>query len=195
MFTANTERRRFFRIDDTLCISYRLIDPETASAGLKAMEPLSRQFSVAATLDVLSQEAQRIMLRIEKQNPEWLELYQVLDAKINTLAQAMMFACSDVDAQNCRDVNLSASGVAFAQSSLLDIGQNLAIEMYLPSTLALILVYGKVVNCQELAEGQYSISVDYTHIRAEDQELLIKHVVRRQWQQLQQNKMRAESLS
>lgn len=195
MLTANTERRRFFRIADTICISYRLIDPETANAGLKAMGLLSRQFSVAATLDVLSQEAQRIMLRIDKQNPEWLELYQVLDAKINTLAQAMMLIGSNVDAQNCREVNLSASGVAFEQSSPLDIAQNLAIEMYLPSTLALIPVYGKVVNCQALREGQYLISVDFTHIREEEQELLIKHVVRRQWQQLQQNKMRAESMS
>ncbi|MDD2739296.1 MAG: PilZ domain-containing protein [Methylomonas lenta] len=193
MLNATADRRRFFRVDDTISLSYQLIDENTAAQGLKSSGYLNSEYSLAATLDVLSQEAMRIMQHLEKQNSEFLELYKVLDAKINVMAQAVMFVGSNVDAQDCQDVNLSAAGLAFQQPTALELGQNLAIEMYLPSTLALILVYGKVINCQAVDAGQYVISVEYTQIREEDQELLIKHVVRKQWQQLRESKSNVQA--
>ena len=193
MLNATADRRRFFRVDDSISLSYQLIDENTAAQRLKSSAYLNNEYSLAATLDVLSQEAIRIMQHLEKQNSELLELYKVLDAKINAMAQAVMFIGTNVDAQNCQDVSLSAAGLAFQQSAALELGQNLAIEMYLPATLALILVYGKVVNCQASDAGQYLISVEYTQIREEDQELLIKHVVRKQWQQLRESKTNAQA--
>lgn len=188
-----SERRRFFRIDDTISLSYRLIDEETAHLGLRNTMNMPSEYSLAATLDVLSQEALRIMQRLENQNDELVELYKVLDAKINAVAQTAMFKGSNVNEENCREVNLSAAGVAFQQSTPLTIGQNLALEMYLPSTLALLMVYGQVIKCEALQSDGYLISVEYTDIKEEDQELLIKHVVRKQWQQLQEKRSRAEA--
>jgi hypothetical protein len=191
---TNTERRRFFRINDTVSLSYRLIDAVTASRGFGSLgSPVSSEFALAATLDVLSQETTRVMQRLEKQSPEYLELFRILDAKIGAIAQAIMFVGSNVNAQNCQDVNLSASGLAFQQKEALPEGQDLAIEIYLPSTLALMLIYGRVVSCRvgdaEGDEGEnHVICVDFTHIREADQELLIKHVVRTQWQQLRDRK-------
>lgn len=193
MLNATPERRRFFRINDTVSMSYRQIDETIANLGLKSLGIAGGEFSLAATLDVLSQEAMRIMQRLEKQSPELLELYRVLDAKVNAVARATMFVGSNVNAQNCQDVNLSASGLAFEQGEPLAIGQNLAIEIYLPSTLALMQLYAKVVSCRPVDSAteqlaRYTISVDFTHVREDDQELLIKHVVRTQWQQLRESK-------
>ncbi len=188
MTPAQAEKRRFFRINDNISLSYELLDPDTAKRGLNSsVGRLDNQYSLAATLDVLAQESTRIMQRLDQQGSEMLELYKILDAKMNALAQVVMFVGSSVDRQTSRQVNLSATGLAFQQAESLALDQYLAIEMYLPTTLALIKVYGKVVNCQTLANGQYSISVDYTHIQEEDRELLIKHVVRKQWQQLREN--------
>lgn len=188
MTPAQAEKRRFFRINDNISLSYELLDPDTAKRGLNSsVGRLDNQYSLAATLDVLAQESTRIMQRLDQQGSEMLELYKILDAKMNALAQVVMFVGSSVDRQTSRQVNLSATGLAFQQAESLALDQYLAIEMYLPTTLALIKVYAKVVNCQTLANGQYSISVDYTHIQEEDRELLIKHVVRKQWQQLREN--------
>lgn len=182
MHNATTEKRRSFRIDDTINLSYRLIDQKTADLGIRN---LSNEYSLAATLDVLSQEALRIIQHLNKKDSEIAELFKVLDAKINAVAQTVMFVGSDINAQNCLDVNLSATGLAFYQPTPVEVGQNLAIEMFLPTMPALILVYGKVMNCQQIQPDRFLISVDYTHIKEDDQELLIKHVVRMQWQKLQ----------
>lgn len=192
MLNATSERRRFFRIDDTISLSYTSITEETADKGLRSTGQISSEYALAATLDVLSQEAIRIMQHLEKQNSDFLELYKVLDAKINAIAQAVTFAGRNINAESGQEVSLSASGLAFQQSTPLEIGQNLAIEMYLPSTLGFFLVYARVINCLSLESGNYSISVEYTQVREEDQELLIKHVVRKQWQQLRENKEQAE---
>ncbi len=184
MNNITTEKRRSFRIDDTISLTYRAIDDDTANLGLSH---LLTERSLAATLDVLSQDTLRIIQRLDKKNPEIVELFKVLDAKINALAENVMFIGSDTRAQSSQDVNLSATGLAFYQTTALQAGQHLAIEMSLPTMLALILVYGKVVNCQKIQADQFLISIDYTHIREDDQELLIKHVVRSQWQKLQKN--------
>lgn len=182
MHNTTTEKRRSFRINDTINLSYRLIDPKTADLGIRH---LPNEYSLAAILDVLSQEALIIIQSLDKKDAKIAELFKVLDAKINAVAQTVMFVESDIDVQKALDVNLSATGVAFYQPASLDIGQNLAIEMFLPGMLALILVYAKVVNCQQTQPDQFLISVDFTDIKQDDQELLIKHVVRMQWQQLQ----------
>jgi hypothetical protein len=193
MLNDTPERRRFFRVNDSVSLSYRLIDAATASMGLKAAEIVSSEFSLAATLELLSQDASKIMQHLQTQNPQFLELYRVLDAKINTIAQSVMFLDSNVNAKSCQNVNLSAAGLAFQQSEVLEAGQNLAIQLYLPGALAQICVYARVVNCKAVDAGSdFLIGVDFTHVREEDQELLIKHVVRTQWQQLRESKAMAD---
>ncbi len=189
------EKRRFFRIDDTISLTYQLIDETMVSAGLRAMAHVYSEYALGATLDALSQESSRVMLLVEKQNDPLLELYKILDAKINAIAQTLILGNNKLVSHSCKEVNLSASGVAFQQENALDIGQHIAIEMYLPSTLAVILVYGKVIKCDQLEERQYAVSVDFVDIRPEDQELLIKHVVRKQWQQLQEKRALSETAS
>lgn len=193
MLDDTSERRRFFRVNDSVSLSYQLIEATTASMGLKALEKVSNEFSLAATLELLSQDASRIMQHLQTQNPQFLELYRVLDAKINAIAQSVMFLGYNVNAKSCQHVNLSAAGLAFQQQEALDVGQNLAIQLYLPGALAQIGVYGRVVNCKTVdTSNDYLIGVDFTHVREEDQELLIKHVVRTQWQQLRESKAMAD---
>jgi Tfp pilus assembly protein PilZ len=193
MLNETSERRRFFRINDSVSLSYRLIDAATANMGLKATDIVNSEFSLAATLELLSQDALRMMQHLQAQNPQFLDLYRVLDAKINAIAQAMMFLDRNVNAKSCQNVSLSAAGLAFQQQDVLEVGQNLAIQLYLPGALAQICVYARVVNCKPVDAGNdQMIGVDFTHVREEDQELLIKHVVRTQWQQLRESKAMAQ---
>lgn len=193
MLNESPERRRFFRVNDSVSLSYQLIDAATVDLGLKAAESISNEFSLAATLELLSQDAARIMQHLQTQSPQFLELYQVLDAKINAIAQAVMYLDNNANAKRCQHVNLSAAGLAFQQQEVLEIGQNLAIQLYLPGALAQIFIYARVVNCKPVdATKEQLICVDFTHVREEDQELLIKHVVRTQWQQLRESKAMAD---
>jgi hypothetical protein len=58
--------------------------------------------------------------------------------------------------------------------------------------MAVIVAYGKVVYCKKSQSGDqqfpYLVGVDYVNMKDQDRELLIKHVVKKQMQQLRDKK-------
>jgi hypothetical protein len=77
-------------------------------------------------------------------------------------------------------------------------GTPLEIRLLLLPALAGILAFGSVVECTEppagedRAAGSRLMRVDFTHIRDEDRDLLIKHMLRRQGERLRQARAAAE---
>lgn len=191
MKTENQERRRFFRIDDTVNLFYKIVDEETVTALSYVSDDVLSNSSLAAILDALSQEARIIGFRLEKKEPEIFEYLKLMDAKINMVAQAVMMEGSKFGEHDSQDVNISASGLAFHTDEELNAGQFLEIKMMLTSCMAVIVVYAKVVYClydEDNEEFPYHIGVDYINMKEEDRELLIKHVVKKQMQQIRESK-------
>ncbi len=60
--------------------------------------------------------------------------------------------------------------------------------MLLASSMTVIATYGKVIHCKKQAEDDseypFLVGVDYYNMKDPDKELLIKHVVKRQMQQI-----------
>jgi len=82
--------------------------------------------------------------------------------------------------------------LAFESEEALAVGDYLEIKMLLVSCMAVIVTYGKVIYCktQNNPDSRFShvIGVDYVNMKEQDRELLIRHVVKRQLQQLRENK-------
>lgn len=193
MNTENQERRRFFRIEDTVNLFYKVIDEETVSELSYVSDDVLSNSSLAAVLDAISQEARIIGFRLEKREPEIFEYLKLMDAKINMVAQAVMMQGNQFGEHDTRDVNISASGLAFHTDEELKAGQFLEIKMMLTSCMAVIVVYAKVVYClydEDNEESPYHVGVDYINMKDEDRELLIKHVVKKQMQQIRESKQR-----
>lgn len=193
MNTENQERRRFFRIEDTVNLFYKVIDEETVSELSYVSDDVLSNSSLAAVLDAISQEARIIGFRLEKREPEIFEYLKLMDAKINMVAQAVMMQGNQFGEHDTRDVNISASGLAFHTDEELKAGQFLEIKMMLTSCMAVIVVYAKVVYSlydEDNEESPYHVGVDYINMKDEDRELLIKHVVKKQMQQIRESKQR-----
>lgn len=191
MNTEHPERRRFFRIDDTVNLFYKVVDEQTVSALSHVSDDVLGNSSLAAVLDAISQEARIIGFRLEKKEPEIFEYLKLMDAKINMIAQAVMMQGEQFGEHDSRDVNISASGLAFNADEALEEGQFLEIKMMLTSCMAVIVVYARVIYCmpnEDDPQFPYHIGVDYINMKDEDRELLIKHVVKKQMQQIRESK-------
>lgn len=189
----NEERRRFFRIDDDINLYYRVIDAKSVNDMSHVRPDILGSCSLSTALDMLTQEAKVTMRRIESRDPEIADYLKVLNNKIDLIAQALVLQGADFGEKKPRNVNLSASGLAFDNEEALNIGDYLEIKMVLSSLVAVILVYARVVYCKENADQQYNklpflISVDYVNIQEQDRELLIRHIVRRQMQQIRESR-------
>ncbi len=185
------DRRRFFRIEDNVNLFYKVIDEQTVEALSHVSDDVLSNCSLVAALDVLSQKAHIIAPRLERSDPEIYEYLKIMDTKINLIAQAVMRQGSDFLEHSSRNVNLSASGIAFEAEESIEVGEFLEIKIMLTSCMAVIIAYAKVIYCKQNEQSDdfpYFIGVDYVNMKDDDRELLIKHVVKRQMQQLRENK-------
>ncbi len=190
--TATEDRRRFFRINDEVNLSYKIVDEQKIYAASQVTDDLLSNCSLVTALDVLDQESRLIMHRIEKIEPEIAEYLKMLDTKISLLVQAILQQGNDISDSNMRNANISASGIAFECEGTVKEGAFVEINLLLTSCLAMIVIYGKVIYCNENTESEnsksYQVGVDYINLKEQDREVLIKHVVKRQMQQIRDQK-------
>jgi len=189
--TIPEDRRRFFRIDDAVNLYYRIVDEQTVLSASNTSDDVLSSCSLVTALDVLGQESRAVMYRIEKKDSEVAEYLKLMDSKINLLAQAVLQQSNDMSESKVCNTNLSASGLAIEVDSEIEKGEFIEVKLFLSSCVSVILLYGKVVYCKQNTQtvsSSYQVGVDYINLKDDDREILIKHIVKRQMQQIRENK-------
>ncbi len=183
------EKRRYFRVHDTIHLLHRVIDANHIERSHVTNDVLSN-YSLAAALDVLNQEAAAVVSRLERRDPEIVEYLKIIDSKINLLSQALVGQDNAFSEHDKQQVNLSASGLAFSNDEIIPVGSLVELRMLLASCLAVIVAYGRVVQCKDIGNSDhpYEVCVEYINMNDNDRELLIKHVVKKQMQQFRDNR-------
>jgi len=190
--TMAEDRRRFFRIDDAINLYYRVVDEQAVVAASNTSDDVLSSCSLVTALEVLGQESRSVLYRIEKKDAEIAEYLKLMDSKISLLSQAILQQGQESSDNKLCNTNLSASGLAIQVDKPIKEGEFIEVKLFLSSCVAVILVYGKVIYCKknDLASGEppYQIGIDYINLKEEDREILIKHIVKRQMQQIRENK-------
>ncbi len=186
------ERREFFRIDDEIALQYKIINEDEKNSSDPQFFESIKQSSLSRALDSLSQESKTLMRRLERDQPDSADYLRLLENKVDVLARSIMLQNVDFGKVTARNVNLSATGIAFECDDNIQKDSVIEIQLLLPSSVSVIVAKGHVVYCQETTESQadfpYYVAVEYDVIEEDDKELLIKHVVKRQMQQLRDRK-------
>lgn len=181
-------RRRFFRIDDEVNLQYKIVDAQIALNDNKENTESLSSCSIVTTLDRLSEEAKLIMLRVRKIQPEVAEYLKILDTKIDLISQEAIRQHNNLAEENIRNANISATGLAFENNVEIEKGELLEIKLLLTSFSTVIVVYGQVIYCKNVDTEDdtmpYLVGIDYVNINEQDREILIKHVVKKQMQQI-----------
>jgi len=191
------ERRRFFRIEDLVHLTFRIIDETELAYKTDLLEKgLVEQFMITSSLAAVTADMSATLRKIEVNDPDVAHYLKSLDQKIDMIGRAFM-----VDEVNTQDnqacaVNLSASGIAFHHENEIPVGTYLEIKMLLMPSNAGVLTYGKVIGNDKVAgiKGtDIQVRVDFTHLREEDRDLLIRHVIRKQGDMLRERRVAREN--
>lgn len=191
------ERREFFRIDDTVALSFQMIPPSSLTKKLERQEKgLESDFTIMSNLAVISQEMAGVLRKIEGISPDIARYLKSLDQKIDLLGKAFLTWSNEMADQPASAVNLSASGMAFNAPEPTEIGTLLELKILLPFFTGLIL-YAEVVACEKLpSEGDaakvYQTRVNFQHLRDRDRDVLIRHVLQRQSEYLRKQRLERE---
>lgn len=180
----NDERRRYFRINDTLGVAYRVLTQEEIKSHDKDKKPAVNVFSLLANYDTALNEQ---LAQLQIKEPALEQVLSSLNKKINCLINHLEMESSLVErlAHKIREVNISACGIAFVAEGELNIGQDVSLDIALQPSEMHIFTCGKVVGCDaEPKGGGYYIRINFYDMSDQDQELLIQHIVQRQSTQL-----------
>lgn len=198
--TPDDERRRFFRIDDSVHLSLRVVPQDDLNGRLASLERnVADSFSLMTSLNMVTQQVSAGLRRIEAKDPDVADYLKALDKKLEILGRAFLSEEVDMSDKPVRAVNLSAGGVAMHSRDAFEENAVLEIKMLLLPSYTGVLTYGSVVDCRPL-EGEdadpdfpYLLRIDFSFMRDSDRDALIRHVLLKQAEWLRRRREDRES--
>jgi hypothetical protein len=182
------ERREFFRIDDSIQVSYRVIPAAEVPSNINDQMRAGDRFTVMTRLQEISQHLSASMHRIEQRDIDIADYLKALDEKINLLGRSFLTEERELLDQPSQKVNLSAGGLGMDITEQVDVGAMVEVKLLLLPSYTGLLAYGEVVGVEpsdgEHAEYPYHVRINFTLIRGSDQDALIRHITRRQGEML-----------
>ena len=194
----NDDRRRYYRIEDEVALSYRVLEGRELERAMDRFgSGADDTIALAATFASTSVEMRRALDVVKRDFPELAHYLEGLNSKLDILARLIVVRESGLPDNPTHEVNLSASGMSFNVTEAIATGSVLELKLLVFPSHICILTLGAVVNCvrQEGSHPQFPfrVGVDFSYIRDSDRELLIRHVVQKQSSELRRRRFGSES--
>lgn len=173
------ERRRYFRITDTVGLAYTLLS-EMGDAEAQALTPAQTLLSHLTEQD---KKIEKALIAAKKESPHVAELISLFNQKLERVVNLLTLEGKLIEqiAVRVREVNISACGIAFINEECLKIGTPLKLEMSLLPSEKTIYTQGRVIGCEPADdEGHFYIRIDFYGMKNQSQEVLIQHIVKNQ---------------
>ena len=176
---AEQERRRYFRIEDDVALSWEAI--EESDVILRKAELRRKRMTQGDRLRDTERDLQLLIDKLRIQNPEFARAIELLNVKFSTLKalheEAFLPAGSK---KRITRVDISACGVSFRTDERLLPGRKVVLDITLLPTDMVIECIAEVVGCEEDGENAWVLRFDFLDIPPEDEEVLVQHMVKRQ---------------
>ncbi len=181
------ERRRYFRIQDTVSIHYQILEGNglkeeiyQANVGyVKYSELRNASHCIDARLDAIAE-------KLGRENPLVAEAITLISRRFALLE--LMSGDSKPEAVMQwpeLEVSLSGSGIAFEATRELLEDTPLKLEVILHPESQYISTLGRVVGCRKNEDGNsFMVAVDFEGISDENREQLVQHILKRQIEQI-----------
>ncbi|MDQ2076339.1 PilZ domain-containing protein [Marinimicrobium sp. ABcell2] len=176
------ERRRYFRIADQVGVIYRL-STELSKAAESQPD---------ATLAACNASIERLLSELAPHEPQWAELIQCLNAKIDRVSQlAEESAPNGPREHELYPVNISACGLGLRLERALPKAALVDLDLLLFPERRRYQIAAEVVACAPEGDSWY-VRFDFVELDSVVQEELIQHIVRRQCELLRQTRAASE---
>ena len=185
------DRREFFRIDDSIRVSVRRVDQAEMDAHNGHPGDHASGFNALASLAAISSQSAAILRRIDERSPDIAAYLRVLDEKIELIGRVVVSQQSEALAPTQSPVNLSAGGLGVDVDEPYETGELVEVRMLLHPSFTGLATYGTVLGCDandDSAPGKYHLRVTFDNMSEPDRDVLVRHILRRQSEQLRANR-------
>ena len=184
--TNHEERRDYYRIDDTVGLSFETVSELELPSQDEFQNSTPDEFQLINQLKSLELENSAILNSIQEQTPEIARYFKLLNAKIDAVAKTIITQ-GLTDEISTTQVTLSAGGINFISPNMLATDNYVKLRMVLYPSNCVINCYARVVR-SEVTEGGFESAFEYKLITESDRDTLVRHVL-----QVQSNALRKKS--
>ena len=189
------ERRRFSRIDDSVFLSYKVLDGTPVDEHIKRLEESSgQQQKLQSAMGEIDGRINELLPALEDTLPEVVAMFQLLNSKVSLLSAVVARGGDDNGAgaglKPSHKINLSAGGVSFHGPDSVRVHDHLEISLTLFPEYYFIKAVGRVVGCREALpsapEFNKLIAVEWVYLNEDDRRYTVAHVLKKQAEQSRQ---------
>ncbi|PCK03430.1 MAG: PilZ domain-containing protein [Alteromonadaceae bacterium] len=181
------ERRRYFRIDETIGISYEILNYEDATASTK-------KHYAPDVLDMVSsqdKQIQQLLLEVSTESPKVAKLVALFNQKLERVVNQLLLETNLTEkiARKVKEANVSACGIAFENDEGIPSGSRLSLELtFYPDEFS-VQTRALVVSCEpSRTKNRWYWRIDFLDMSHNTQEMLIQHIVQSQSAQLRKRR-------
>ncbi len=166
------DRRRFFRITDTIGIHYQIVsEDESSDFSIKPS-------NVFEQLDILDQTIENHLTQLSDSAPEIVSIIEALNEKFNVLLSTVELKTVASTVKQ-KEASISACGLAFPTDEAIASDTKMQLSIHLGEGSE-IPVTAVVIDNHQQDDSTFYTRVEFEEINAKDRDMLIKHIMLRQ---------------
>ncbi len=186
------ERRQYFRCADRVSLNFRVLGDEEFTRIVENFDAERNKLSsISSSLASTNSQMQRFLERGRSSFPELAAYMESLNEKIDLVIKHFTPLIDELAGEPSHAVSLSGSGIAFTEAQAVAVGARLEVRLLLFPEYYSILALGQVVRCElhrELPSPTHDIGVEFVHIVEADRDLIIRHLVKRQSEEIRRRR-------
>ena len=191
------ERRRSYRIDDRIALSYQVLAKSAFKQALARFDEHRRQLGLKNSFIQEKESYLPILKQIEQTNPSIATYLRLLEQKIDALANLLSTENHVLPHAQIHDVTLNAHGIQFLAERFIPSNTQIELRLQLFPSYISLLVYARVVLCKKVDDRDshraHAVTVEFNHIHEADQEIIVKHINEKQMLALRNNMESSQS--
>lgn len=172
------ERRRYYRIEDEVCLAMRLVAQTEIDDCLEDFWANEHAFSMRNNYNFQIEQHIADRHKIETKMPEMARYLGVLEKQIDRITEKLIGDEHDANMIQ-KAANLSAQGISFCTDQPPPQGELAELKLkLLPSGLRLVIIARVVLVESDSSREQdrSRVSLDFENLHEADREILIKHI-------------------
>ncbi len=183
MMTDASDRREYYRIDDVVGLSYKILPEDSAEEGTDNESAASLAHDQA--LSKVETEVNLLINTLWTENPTTAKALGLLNRKIDLLVSQLSGVHEGQDALLSYaniPVSLSGSGIAFGCNERIEPGHSLELKILLKPSYVAVRLRAKVVGCDasgDKTDSPYWLRASFVGDDLSQQEQIIRHIVQR----------------
>lgn len=185
-----SERRSYFRIDESIAIEYKSVDEITANTAVPELQfPTTASLKLYADLRKIDTENSHLFHQIKETNRALGEYLHNLNRKIDLISHQLVADYKPLPpSKTIKQVNLSEGGIAFGSSQKIDINSYIVIRLvFLPSNAGLV-VFARIIRCESTTTGEFQIAAKFHQINDSQQQLIGQQIMHAQMAEKRKSK-------